>query len=75
MKVSEFLSENFPFLVVKFSIYLNGRVFVMVMKQSKGLNGELKPEHKNPQMGPQIEFSIFAVHLAYEKTLPIADTG
>ena len=24
-----FLSENFPFLVVKFSIYLNRRVFIM----------------------------------------------
>ena len=24
-----FLSENFPFLVVKFSLYLNRRVFVM----------------------------------------------
>ena len=29
MKISEFLSENFQFLVVKFSIYLNRRVFVM----------------------------------------------
>ena len=28
-KISEFLSENFQFLEVKFSIYLNGRVFVM----------------------------------------------
>ena len=28
-KISEFLSENFLFLVVKFSIYLNKRVFVM----------------------------------------------
>ena len=28
-KVSEFLSENFHFLVVKFSIYLNRLVFVM----------------------------------------------
>ena len=28
-KISEFLSENFKFLVVKFSIYLNRRVFVM----------------------------------------------
>ena len=27
--VSEFLSENFPILEVKFSIYLNRRVFVM----------------------------------------------
>ena len=26
--MSEFLSENFPFLVVKFSIYLNRHVFV-----------------------------------------------
>ena len=29
MKIPEFLSENFPFLVVKFSVYLNRRVFVM----------------------------------------------
>ena len=31
-KISEFLSENFPFLVVKYSIYLNMRVFVMKFK-------------------------------------------
>ena len=29
-KISEFLSESFQFLVVKFSIYLNRRVFVMI---------------------------------------------
>ena len=29
-KISEFLSENFQFLVVKFSTYLNRRVFVML---------------------------------------------
>ena len=28
--MSELLSENFPFLVVNFSIYLNRRVFVMI---------------------------------------------
>ena len=28
-KISEFLSENFHFLVVKFSVYLNRLVFVM----------------------------------------------
>ena len=28
-KLSEFLSENFHFLVVKFSVYLNRLVFVM----------------------------------------------
>ena len=29
MKISEFLSENFHFLVIKFSVYLNRLVFVM----------------------------------------------
>ena len=29
MKISEFLFENFPFLFVKFSIYLHRRVFVI----------------------------------------------
>ena len=31
-KYQNFLSENFPFLVVKFSIYLNGRVFIMTFQ-------------------------------------------
>ena len=33
-KISEFLSENFQFLVVKFSIYmyLNRRVFIMTFE-------------------------------------------
>ena len=30
-KISAFLSENFQILVVKCSIYLNGRVFVMII--------------------------------------------
>ena len=35
MKISELLSENFQFLVVKFSIYLNRHVFVMqVVKET-----------------------------------------
>ena len=36
-KISEFASENFHFLVVKFSVYLNRRVFVMIksFKMSK----------------------------------------
>ena len=29
-KILEFLSENFQFLVVKFSVYLNRGVFVMI---------------------------------------------
>ena len=35
-KISEFLSENFLFLVVKFSVYLNRRVFVMFLLISVG---------------------------------------
>ena len=31
-KHQEFLSENFQFLMVKFAIYLNRRVFVMYMQ-------------------------------------------
>ena len=30
-KMSEFLSENFHFLVVKFSVYLNRHIFVMTV--------------------------------------------
>ena len=29
-KILEFLSENFQFLVVKFPVYLNRRVFIML---------------------------------------------
>ena len=39
MKVSEFLSENFQCLVVKISIYSNGRVFVMCRRTAKALKG------------------------------------
>ena len=39
-KYQSFISENFQFLVVKFSIYLNRQVFVMNVSNSKG------PEHK-----------------------------
>ena len=34
MKISEFLSENFQFSVVTFSIYLNRRVFVIGLRLS-----------------------------------------
>ena len=38
MKMSEFLSEDFWFLVVKFSIYLNRFVFVMNFSISNNHN-------------------------------------
>ena len=31
MKLSEFLSKNFHFLVVNFLVYLNRRVFIMIV--------------------------------------------
>ena len=47
-KKLEILSENFQFLVVKFSVYLNRRVFVMHDTQSIGLNDIII----NPRSGP-----------------------
>ena len=38
-KYQNFLSENFPFLVVKFSIYLNRRVFSMGFSIHSNCNG------------------------------------
>ena len=35
MKIPVFLSENFQFLEVKFSIYLNRRCFVMASKTER----------------------------------------
>ena len=34
-----FLSENFHFLVVKFSVYLNRRVFVMSLNSLEAVEG------------------------------------
>ena len=34
MKISEFLSENFQLMGVKFSIYLNRNVFVMKYEET-----------------------------------------
>ena len=43
-KMSDFLSENFQILVVKFSIYLTRRVFVMVSQiLHKGLQSSRRP--------------------------------
>ena len=46
-KISEFLSENFQFLVVKFSIYLNRRVFVMLFSGCCQTGLLLNEVHKN----------------------------
>ena len=40
-KYLSFLSENFQFLEIKFSIYLNRRVFVMVCNIPDGWSGML----------------------------------
>ena len=43
-KISEFLSENFQFLEVRFSIYLNRRVFVM-KKQKQLMTDKFRPSN------------------------------
>ena len=40
-KYQNFLSENFQFLVVKFSVYLNRRVFVMIFVPSGNCYSEV----------------------------------
>ena len=37
-KYQNFLSENFPYLVIKFSLYLNRYVFVMIKKKKLKCN-------------------------------------
>ena len=41
-KISEFLYENFQFLLVKFSIYLNRRVFVMCWEFRKSFRSSIQ---------------------------------
>ena len=41
-KYQNFLSEIFQFLVVKFSVYLNRHVFVMICNKSKLEKGGIK---------------------------------
>ena len=43
MKISEFVPENFHFLVVKFSVYLNRLVFVMdqLLRVNTAVNANL----------------------------------
>ena len=60
-KKSDFLSENFHFFwVVKFSVYLNRRVFVMV---SKTQHLGLFKQQQNP--------SLFCLYSAITISLPI----
>ena len=45
MKISEFLSEIFQFLEVKFSVYLNGCVFLMLIEVNCLSNYNEYPQH------------------------------
>ena len=62
-KISEFLFEKFQFLEVKFSIYLNRRVFVMGQKvitiaHPEHSSGELKIKHE----ARQFQMSVVLTH-------------
>ena len=60
-KISEFLSENFHFLVVKFSMYLNRRVFVMNI-----VDPDQTPQNKFSPTFTMADF-IEDIHVKLEK--------
>ena len=49
MKIFDFLSENFHFLVVKFSIYLKSRVVVIKFSGQSDLISDLRANLKRAQ--------------------------
>ena len=51
-KYQSFLSENFQFLEVKFSIYLNRRVFVMTLNGKTLLHSPTPATHTHPNPTP-----------------------
>ena len=62
-KYQNFLSENFPFLIVKFSIYLNRSVFVME-KVCPSRDVVFKP---SPSLVPAVFNTTFLLKLLYLK--------
>ena len=63
-KYQIFLSENFMFLEVKFSIYLNRRVFVMEVPGSNSYGGGFK-------LMPVRRFTARAYQYYHHKNIPI----
>ena len=62
-KISEFLFENFQFLVVKFSIYLNRCVFVMsgLIIVRKGQHRCVDSKRNDPK---------YQLHVRYSERIP-----
>ena len=75
-KISEFLSENFQFLVMKFSIYLNRRVFIMKMKfwvkegSSRGSTEPVGIQLNSPPHPPPHTHTPTTPHSARDTTPP-----
>ena len=55
IQISVFLSENFQLLVVKFSIYLNKHVFVMLLATSCQVSKTLFPKKKKKKKKNKIK--------------------
>ena len=78
MKKHEFLSENFQFLLVKFSIYLNRLVFVMSKCRLYFISFRiietilviLKTEYRlsRRRCGMRVRIQPQKLHVAYEET-------
>ena len=60
--IKVFLSENFQFLEVKFSIYLNRRVFVMKIEDGARRRIVIKPS---------LQVWFFCVFISHYQNMPI----
>ena len=57
-KIRLFLSEIFQFLEVKFSLYLNRRVFVMKIEHTKYIKYKCKMILLKDRKGSELEFKV-----------------
>ena len=60
-KISEFLSEKFQFLEIKFSIYLNRHVFVMTKQRQKKTKKKKKKKKKKTNAKASYNVIIYAI--------------
>ena len=71
-KYQKFLSENFHFLVIKFSVYLNRHVFVMVKRPSEGNEyfGEDSTYGSNKYVSTKFPYSLLFIESIPDFVVP-----
>ena len=73
-KISVFLSENFQFLEVKFSIYLNRHVFVVSVQLKKPDSGTWTSDWKHTQFTEMKTAHLFRIEICTKQKLDIWNT-